>query len=145
MEDIPELVWREEEDGEAILEKYIEYMAIYGSNYTPFDICKQLFANLYDPYNRACQAAQMWTRSLEINERIRQLRLYRSKPKEEKEQYKDVLKSIYEDRLSSSRDRINALRLAAELDGYVIKAVDKKVTKDVARATTFIFKEYEDE
>lgn len=144
--DIGQLIFFPEEDAEEILLRYIDLMAQWQTQYSTYEICKVVFQHLRDPGLRSAQAADVWSKDLEIKEAIRQKVLYKDgPPKDEKTQYKDVLKSIYEDQLVSARDRVAALRLVAELDGHVIKAVDKKVTKNQATSNTFIFKEYEDE
>lgn len=146
MEDDAQLIWFENEDSEAILAKYIEFMAVHGVHFSSYDICKSLFSNLKDGLTRAGQATIAWSKNIEVQEAIRQRKLYSEKPKEEKDQLKQVLKSIYEDQLLQAKDRIAAVRTAAELEGWIIKSVDKKVTDNSPpKPYTFVLKEYEDE
>lgn len=64
----------EDEDEDQLINEFVRLSALY-PKYEPFQITQVVFKDLRDPIMRANQAAMVWSKDLEILERIRQARL----------------------------------------------------------------------
>lgn len=119
-------------------------MAKYKKQYSAFDVAKVVFKNRPEPL-RFLQAAQLWHDDLDIREQVDAIMLAGSTGSvDSKERKLQVLQQIYEDTGVEARDRITAIKVSAELQGEIVKIVDKTVKNDgPPQMPTFIFKKYE--
>lgn len=120
----------EDEDESRLIADFVTYSARYPDR-DAFEIAQYIFRNQRDPDLRANQAAMIWVKDLEILERIRTARLNGgSEPCaiETKEQKLRKLQVIYDDPDVKVADRLKAFELHAQIQGEIVKAVDKKVT-----------------
>lgn len=119
----------EEEDEESLIADFVKMSALY-PKYSVFEICQHIFKDLREPDLRANQAALQWSKDLAILERIRQARLnggVEVLPIDSKENKLKKLEAIYNDPETGIKDKLAALRLHAEIQGEIVKAIDKKV------------------
>lgn len=120
----------EDEDEEALKANFIRLCALY-PNQPVFDIASYVFRNQQDPELRSQQAAMIWQKDIEVQERIRLARLNggeEAKPIPSKEKRLEQLQAIFESDETSVKDKLAAARLIAEIQGEIVKAVDKKIT-----------------
>lgn len=118
----------ENEDEAALISEFVKLSAHY-PNHTSYQITEHLFKNKCEP-SRFLQAAQKWSPDLAILERIRIAKLNGGEePKnvETKEQKLRKLEAWYDDEQVPFKERLNAMRLHSELQGEIVKAIDKKV------------------
>ncbi len=120
----------DDENEEALIERFVELSAAW-PNEDPISICRFIFETMKDPELRAGQAAIVWSNSLAIKERIRQLRL-NGKPDAEtvtKENLQAKILAATEDDGLSHHDKkakIEGYMAYAQLNGWVVKAIEKK-------------------
>lgn len=120
----------EDEDEERLIADFVTYSARYPDR-DPFEIAAYVFRNQRDNELRANQAAMIWSKDLPIQERIRTARLNggaEPSPVESKESKLKKLEAIYNDDSIKTADRLKAMELHAQIQGEIVKAVDKKVT-----------------
>lgn len=136
------------EDEEALKADFIRLCALYPER-TIFEIASYVFRNQVDPELRSSQAAQIWNKDLEVLERIRLAKVnggVEPKAIPDKSIRLQQLQSIAEDTDVSAKDRIAAARLVAEMEGEIVKAVDKNVTnKSKVSLPTFVIAQYSDD
>lgn len=119
----------EDEDEDELIGEFIRLSALY-PQYEPFQVCQVIFKNRRDPIMRANQAAMVWSKDLEILERIRQARL--NGPTDEaqiqtKEQLQTRINSVIEDNTINSQEkkvRIEGYMAIAKLKGWAEGAED---------------------
>lgn len=138
----------EDEDEEALKADFIRLCALYPQQGT-FEIAAYVFRNQRDPEMRAQQAAMIWAKDLDIQERIRQARLNggaEASPIDTKEEKLRKLEAIYDDENVKMTDRLKAMELHAQIQGEIVKAVDKKVT-DIGKRSPrqIVFAQYPDD
>ena len=137
----------EEEDEAELIARFVEFSARY-PKYSAYEICKHIFKDLRDPDLRAGQAAAQWSIDLEILERINQAKLNggaEPKPLDTKEEKLKKLEAIYNDPEVAMKERLAAMRLHAEIQGEIVKAIDKKTeNKDVRRFPRIVHAVYDD-
>lgn len=123
------LIFFEGEDEAAIKRSFVEVSARHKNNpnFGPYDVAKYVFRDLPEPELRALQAAEYWTKDIEVQQQIQDLVNYNGELDGKKKRLALLMK-IAEDDATSSRDRIAAIRVAAELEGEITKAVEKKIT-----------------
>ncbi len=141
--DAPILLF-EGEDEEALKAEFIRLSAIYPA-YPPYEIAQVVFKGLRDPLLRSQQAADVWIADLEVKERIRQARLnggVEPRPILTKEQQIAQLQALAEDSQTPVKEKLLAHRLIAEMQGYVIKAVEKSVTDKRAHFPQVVIAQY---
>lgn len=115
------------EDEGALKQAFIDFSARHHANrFSSLEICEHIFKTLKDP-NRYIQAAQLWSKDLEIQEAI-QNKINFGNAQNAKEQRVAILMSIAENIRTSDKDRIAAILAAAAMEGEITKAVEKKVT-----------------
>ncbi len=120
----------EDEDENALTSKFVELVAAHPT-FSPMAITAHIFKDLKDPVARSGQAAFDWMQRLDILERIRLAKLNGNKealPIETKEGKLRKLEAIYNNEDNALRERLNAIRLHAEIQGEIVKAIDKKIT-----------------
>lgn len=125
----------EDEDEDELIARFVELTAVYGDKFEPFQITQEIFKNLKDPTMRANQAALVWSKDLAILERIKQARLNggtEPKPIETKEMKLKKLEALYNNEDIGVKDRLAAMRLHAEIQGEITKAIEK-TTEDRTR------------
>lgn len=121
----------EDEDEAALISEFVKFSAAY-PKHNVFQICAHVFRDKREP-TRANQAAMVWPNDLAILERIRIARLNGGKEPSAPETKEDKLKKLeamYDCGDYDIKDRIAAMRLHSELQGEIVKAIDKKVTGD---------------
>lgn len=119
----------EGEDETALRTKFIELSAKHhrNQNFTGVDIAKYVFRDLKEPEMRALQAATYWEKDLEVQEAILDL-IAHTNMLTARAQRLQIAMDIATDTKADKRDRLIAVRLAAEMEGEIVKAVDKKVS-----------------
>ena len=125
----------EDENEDELITRFVELSARY-NDYSAFEICGVVFKGLKEPDLRANQAAMVWSKSLEIKERIRQARLNGGEepnPLDSKEAKLRKLEAIYNNEENSLRERIKAIELHAEIQGEIKKPSDSGDDKEKAR------------
>jgi len=125
----------EDEDEEKLKADFIVLCARYPET-EPFEIVAYVFRNQRDPELRAQQAAMIWLKDLDVKERIRQAKLNGGNDKtsvETKEEKLRKLEAIYNDDTLKTSDRLKAMELHAQIQGEIVKAVDKQVTNSRPR------------
>lgn len=137
----------EDEDEEALKADFIRLRALY-PNQDQFEIARYVFRKQVDPELRSQQAAMIWSKDLEVMERIRVASLNggeepRAIPT--KEQRLQQLQAIFEDSETAVKDKVAVARLIAEIQGEIVKAVDKRIT-DTGRKVPrqIVFAQYDD-
>jgi len=138
------ILFFEGEDPEALKEAFCRMSATHGDRFSSFEIAAHIFRDLRDPDARAMQAAAAWSKDLGVQERIHALSTYTPVDNDHvpKQRLKSIALNIAEDRLASDRDRLNALRLIAEMQGDITKPIEiKTATADnkPAGGVTFNF------
>ncbi len=121
----------EGEDEEALKAEFIRLSAIYAA-YPAGEIAQVVFKGLRDPILRSQQAADAWSNDLSVKERIRQAKLnggVEPKPVLTKEQQLAQLQALADDDKTPVKEKLAAHRLIAEMQGFVIKAVEKTSTE----------------
>lgn len=131
--------WRiqfyEGEDEAALIAEFVKHCAFHKvsfdehipSQFSPFQVAQYVFQNLREP-GRAGQASVLWAKDLGIRERIRVAiaeGVDGSVDASEEALLKRAIRGA-DDPYASLRDRMAALRLAAEIKGYVKKAIEIK-------------------
>jgi hypothetical protein len=132
------------EDEEALKAEFIRLSAIYQA-YSPGEIAEVVFKNLPDPILRSHQAASVWMADLEVKERIRQAKLnggIEPRPILSKEQQIAQLQALADDDKTPIREKLAAHRLIAEMQGFVVKAVEKTVDDKRRRFPQVVLAQY---
>jgi hypothetical protein len=134
----------DDEDEEALKAEFVRLSALY-PNYPAGDIAKVVFKDLRDPILRSQQAAEAWSSDLDVKERIRAARLNGgTEPKAilTKEDHIRKLQVIADDETQPLKERLAAHRLIAEMQGHVVKAVEKKTEDLTKRLPTIVYAQY---
>lgn len=123
------LIFFEGEDQAALKAEFIQLSVRHkhNHNFTTADITKYIFRDLKEPELRALQAADRWSKDLEIQDAIFQQSSFNDAASQ-REQVLQLAMDIAKDTKGERRDRLIALRLVAEMNGDIVKAVDKKVS-----------------
>jgi hypothetical protein len=138
----------EDEDEEAIISNFVEMVARY-PNYSVLDITRHIFKDLREPELRAGQAALAWSKDLGIKERIRLAKLNGGKEAEQltKEALQQRIISTIEDETISYQEkkaRIEGYMAIAEINGWKIKAIEKKTEDKTRRFPQIVHSIYAD-
>lgn len=140
-----------EEDNEAeLIASFVRMSALYPA-YSAYEICRHIFKDLRDPELRSNQAALQWSKDLEILERIRQARLNGGT-----EVSSQLSKEVLEQRILATiedttigyqekKARIEGYMAVAELNGWKIKAIEKKTQDETRRFPQIIHAVYADQ
>lgn len=133
-----------DDENEAELKaEFVRLCALYPNN-NHFEIAEVIFRKLRDPGLRANQAAAYWWADLEVREAIRQARL-KTAPDADIPTREDRIKQILQiaETATDAKDRLAAHRLVAEMEGEIIKQVDKnsKITNNAP--PTFVIERYD--
>jgi hypothetical protein len=139
----------EDEDEDALKSEFIRLTALHPSR-TPDEIAGYVFRKQRDPGLRSAQAAMVWLKDIDVLERIRQARLNGGVEAPGIHSLEDKLRKLqvlYEDESQALKDRLNAMRLHAEMSGQIVKAIDAKVssTDKVKPFPTFVIAQYADD
>lgn len=148
-----QLIIYENESEDELLNEFIRLSALY-PEYSPYDIAAEVFKGKVDPWARSMQAAQVWSNSLEVRERIRLAKANRNSATSKSNtivSYEELQAEI----LNVTRDMtipyqekkviLEGLRLLAETNGWIKKAIEKKTEDVTRRIPNFLIKRYEDE
>lgn len=139
------ITFYEGENEQALKQEFVRLMAKWGNKYSVFDVCQYIFRELREP-GRAFAAATFWQQDLELMDQIDAERV---KPVDaeldSRTERLKVLKQIYSDLGASNKDRLEALRLHAQIEGEITKLVDKGITdKTPKQPPVFMFRKYDD-
>lgn len=119
------------EDQAALTSRFVELWAIHGNRFPIVELGAYVLkqAGVKDNVMRGGQIAQALAADIDILERVRVLRLKGPEAPDDTEiaLRRRVLK-IADNEDLDAKDRIAALRLAGELQGFVKKSVDSKVS-----------------
>jgi hypothetical protein len=127
----------EDEDENALIDDFVK-VAIDFPNHTHFDWAKEVFAKLRDPH-RFQQAAVYWNNQLSIQKRITEGKRRKPSAKfdgiviETKEDLQAaILANIYDETITATEKKVRGDQLLyiAEINGWKIKAIDKKINSD---------------
>lgn len=135
----------DDEDEEALKADFIRLVALYPQQ-PIFEVAAYVFRFQRDPELRSQQAAMIWQKDIEVQERIRKARINGGEepaPIESKEDKLRKLQAIYDDETVKVPDRLKAFELHAQIQGEIVKAVDKKITDNSKRAPRqIVFAQY---
>jgi hypothetical protein len=118
----------EGEDELALRDEFAKLVAKY-PNQDPFEIGEYVFRNLKDPGLRGQQAAMFWLKDVEVKELISKYRTGQAGGEAipTKDQAAMLAWSLANDPAADKKDRIAALNLFGQLNGMIVKSVEKKV------------------
>ncbi len=111
----------DDEDEDELIGRFVKLSARYPDR-EPMEICGVIFENLQDPIMRANQAAMIWSKDLDIIERIEAAKLNggeEEKPVETKAMKLRKLEALYNDGKLPVRDRLKAIELHARITGEI--------------------------
>lgn len=113
------------EDAEALKSAFVELYAVHRGVYSVEVVARQIFKDLKEP-TRYLQASVIWGNDIDVMERIR-VRMLKGPPVADCSEA-DLIKRALQiaDGSGQDKDRIAAIRLAGELQGFVKKSVDLK-------------------
>lgn len=138
----------EDEDEEQLKADFIRLRALY-PNQDQFEIARYVFRHQVDPELRSQQAAMIWSKDIEVIERIRLASLNGGEepsPIETKDDKLRKLQAIYNDEQVTVTNRLKAFELHAQIQGEIVKAIDKKITDNSKRAPRqIVFAQYNDD
>lgn len=137
----------EDEDEEALKAEFIRLSA-ENPDRTPIEIAEYVFRYAQDPSLRSAQAALIWSKDLEVLDRIRHYRLTGGDAEGEiasKKAKLKVLEAIYNDLGQKAADRIKAIELHAQIQGEIIKAVEKTIDDKTRRFPKIVYAQYPDD
>ena len=147
----PQLIIYENEDEDELLNEFIRLSALY-PEYPPYEVASTVFAGKVEAWSRSMQAAQVWSNSIEIRERIRLAKANRNNPNgntyTNKEEYLKAVHSLtFDDSIGyqEKKVRLDGMKLLGEANGWIIKTVDKKTENVNRKLPNFIIKKYDDE
>jgi hypothetical protein len=122
----------EGEDELALRDKFAQLVAKYPAQ-DPFQIGEYVFRELKDPGLRGQQAAMIWIKDPEVLELISKYKTGGAvKDLPTKDDLTRAAWAIANDLTADRKDRIAAINLAGQLNGMIVKSVEKKVD-DVRR------------
>lgn len=136
----------EDEDEEKLKADFIRLCALY-PNQDIFEVASYVFRNQRDPELRSQQAGMIWSKDIEVQERIRQARLNGGEepnPIDTKEDKLRKLEAIYNNEDNKLADRLKAMELHAQIQGEIVKAIDKKVDDGRRKPRQIVFAQYAD-
>ncbi len=139
----------DDEDEDALIERFVDYSARW-TDYDPISICRHIFKDMRDNELRAGQAAIAWSTDLAIRERIDQRKL-NGKPGAEavtKENLQAKILAATEDSHLSHHDKkakIEGYMAYAQLNGWVVKAIEKKTENTTPRFPQIVAHVYPDD
>lgn len=118
----------EGEDELALRDEFAKLVAKY-PNQDPFEIGEYVFRDLKDPGLRGQQAAMFWIKDIEVKELISNYRSGQSGSEAipSKDQAALLAWSLASDPAADKKDRIAALNLFGQLNGMIVKSVEKKI------------------
>jgi hypothetical protein len=134
------------EDEEKLKSEFIKLAAIYRGRYTHYELAQHVFKDLKEPELRAGQAGVLWAKDIDMQERIRIKIANGVDPIElSKDGLQAKILAVTEDPNLTSQDKkatLDGLRLLGEMNGWIIKAIDKKVESKVSGLPQIIIQKY---
>lgn len=121
------LVIYEDENEEDLRAEYVRLMCKWRTSYTPEQVCQFIFRNLRSP-DRYIVAAQLWANDLELRSDVDDLINGRSENLDVKDNLKAQLQAIVDLTSTPAKEKIAAIQLMAQMEGLIIKQIDKKNT-----------------
>lgn len=119
----------EGEDPEALKTAFVDLCAKHKDHFSAYEVAKYVFKDLKEPEIRALQAAKVWSEDLEVKERIRVAILLGSdSPETNPAVLKRRLLAIADDPKENAKDRIEAIRTIAQMQGDIVKPVELRAT-----------------
>lgn len=133
------------EDEAALRAEYIRLAATYLKlGYSSYDVAMHVFKDLPDPILRSQQAADYWGKDLEIVEQIRQTAIL-DQNDIEADRLERSLWAIADDTRVFTKDRLEALKQLAIINGRVVKPIEIRTPNGGAIGLpVFLFKEREE-
>jgi hypothetical protein len=113
----------DDENEEVLVSEFVRLSSKYGATYTAQDIAKQVFKDLREP-NRYLQVATIWANDLDIKERISDYSNGVDKTLDSQESYIKQLETMAANTMNPIKERIEALKLAAQIQGMIKKQVE---------------------
>ncbi len=115
------------EDAEALKSRFVKLCADF-PGFQPIDNARKVFKGLPNPELRIETAARVWAADPKVQARIADARI-KEPYKVECDQPSLIRRTlqIADDIQAEKSTRLAAIRLAGELQGLIIKAIDKKV------------------
>lgn len=119
--------------------EYVRLTAKWRSLYTPEQVCQYIFKNLREP-SRYLVAAHVFSSDLELTEAVDNLLVGKKENTDKKQNLNDRLEAIIDDPATGAKDKIAAIQLIAQMEGLIIKQVEKKIDtkQEVATRITFV-------
>jgi len=115
------------EDAEALKSRFVKLCADF-PGFQPIDNARKVFEGLPNPELRIETAARVWAADPKVQARIAEARI--KEPYEIDASLPALLRrtiQVADDAHAERRDKLAAIRLAGELQGLIIKAIDKKI------------------
>lgn len=137
--DSPLIIYAEENIDELRAE-YVRLMAKWRTQYRPEQVCQFIFKNLRSP-DRYNVAAYLWANDLEITEQIDNLVNGKTESLDKKEHLISQLQALVDLPSTPSKEKIAAIQLIAQMEGLIIKQVEKKSTNTDDVTTRHFFVE----
>ena len=135
----------DDEDETALRARFVELWAKYQDR-SIIEIGNYIFKDLRSPDTRGAQWAVYWSKELDVLEEVKRLRQGQVGGEvASKEEIINSAWAIAHDAQVDAKDKVNALKLIAEMQGMIEKNINKK-TEDVKRRQmpTIVFERYAD-
>lgn len=125
MDSWPQLIIFDDEDEETLKSEFINLCAKHKNTFSHYEVAIHVFRNLRDPEMRARQAADYWGKDLNVAERIRQAILLADDDVAcGKAEIQRRLLAVADSALTSAKDRIDALKTLAQMQGLIVKPIE---------------------
>lgn len=114
----------EDEDEDQLVNEFVRLSALFPHR-DIYEITTHIFKNLREP-TRALQAATIWSRDIEILDRIETVKRegFNKEPIDTREVKLRKLEAIYNDPDTPVKNKIDAMKLHAEIQGEIKKATE---------------------
>lgn len=123
------LAFYPEENADDLRAEFVRYKVLLKNNasYNDLAICQHIFRNLRDP-DRYIVAAQVWGQDIEVAEAINLATHGQINTSDKQADLEARFMAIADSSATFAKDKINALLAVAQMNGFIIKQVDKKTT-----------------
>lgn len=129
----PVLIFADEDEA-AMRAEFVRLSAMYGHTHSAYDITKHIFKDKRDPDLRSMQAADYWSKDLEILDAIK---LTQAGARED--ELLQFLWSVVSSPTETTKDRLKAADQIAEVEGRKKKLVDLNLTNGPEKKPLPIF------
>jgi hypothetical protein len=132
MDNWPQLIIFPDEDEETLKSEFISLCAKHRNTFSHYEVAVHVFRNLRDPEMRARQAADYWGKDLDVQERIRQaINLADDEVACGEQAIKRRLLAIADSNTASYKDKNDALKTLAQMQGLIVKPIEFKNPSNV--------------